>query len=361
MPFPHQNLPALGRQLDQPAEVLLAAARLAGADIDGLPRLGGLGLPPSRELAVAASLDGQRAELAIRPYPLLRLGGRAAGALASNPWLEGGAVELSDEEAQVSWQRGGTWVLSKGGAALGEDTDGKPVAGDDPADRWRSNRGSLGRIELRARGLAIPVGVYDLTSSGFGFSLASGLAAAAGSSPESGLDLLSTVDQLAVFRVDGGPTGVMLLVFDGELRRGELPSAAVVSTDRSAALAALPGSRLLGSLGDLPSKDLETGALAGAVVVATDNRGLDLALTQRAAWEPIWKAARTEQASGFWVDLQRSESIAADTADLFEDVPLVPRREARRWRDIHTVVRGFRAFRVASAWWTPDGGALTVE
>jgi hypothetical protein len=172
---------------------------------------------------------------------------------------------------------------------------------------------------------------------------------------------LSTVDELAVFRVNGESTGEMLLVFDGALRRGELPSAAVVSTDRSAAVAALPGSRLLGSLGDLPTRDLEDRGGEGTVIVATDSRGLELALAGQSAWEPLWDAAQRQRASGFWVDLQRAESIAADTADLFEDVPLVPRREARRWRDIHTVVRGFRAFRVAHTWWTPEAGALTVE
>lgn len=114
---PHQNLGAAAADFDLKAAID-AACRLT---TDGsCPRLEALGpwlVPPASELVV--SLDGRL--VAVRPYPTIRILGRIAGWLASNPWLEGGRVR---EGESVRWDSG-WWVLDRG-FELAADTAALP-------------------------------------------------------------------------------------------------------------------------------------------------------------------------------------------------------------------------------------------
>ncbi|HET9765750.1 MAG TPA: hypothetical protein VFS60_02815, partial [Thermoanaerobaculia bacterium] len=116
LPYPHQNLGALGRAVERPQEVLAAAARLAGLPEPTIPRLGAFGIPAARELMVAASRDGRTFEAAIRLYPAAAALTRLAGFVARNPWLAGGEVRVNHAPAIVHWD-GLTWRLRAGGAA----------------------------------------------------------------------------------------------------------------------------------------------------------------------------------------------------------------------------------------------------
>src|SRR6185295_16284892 len=110
LPYPHQNLGALGKAVERPQEVLAAASRLAGLPEPAIPRLGAFGIPAARELLVEASLDGHTVRAAMRLYPATAALTRLAGTVARNPWLAGGEVRVNGSPAEVRWD-GLTWRL----------------------------------------------------------------------------------------------------------------------------------------------------------------------------------------------------------------------------------------------------------
>src|SRR6185503_18832743 len=90
LPYPHQNLGALGKAVEHPREVLAAASRLAGLPEPAIPQLGAFGIPAARELLVEATRDGRNVRAAIRLYPATAVLIRIAGTVARNRWLAGG-------------------------------------------------------------------------------------------------------------------------------------------------------------------------------------------------------------------------------------------------------------------------------
>lgn len=128
--YPHQNLGALGARVGDVRAWLGLLAESAGRPAPRLPRFGPWSAPPSEEWVVALEADGAtRAVAAV--YPLAAWVARAAGAVAGNPWLAGGDVDLGGgRRGRVDWQ-GRIWRFATDGArAIGaaEGGGGLPEA-----------------------------------------------------------------------------------------------------------------------------------------------------------------------------------------------------------------------------------------
>jgi hypothetical protein len=159
VPYPHQNLGRLERFV---GDVGLWGALLAGRDpraAEEVPRFGPFAVPPSSELAVSVA-DGSGAPRAVvRCYPSVALLARAAGRLAGNPWLAGGALDDASGRT-VAWS-GDLWRLDAPGDTSAPpfvvpEPEALPLAlartstpfGPLPAGEYRLVRGESG-VELR--------------------------------------------------------------------------------------------------------------------------------------------------------------------------------------------------------------------
>jgi hypothetical protein len=118
MPYPHQNValwkPAVGDVADW---ISTGATALRGRPTR-IPRAGPWVFPPSSEMVVVYTPATGAAMVKVAVYPEIRWLLRAAGWLASNPWLRGGEVR----DGVVSWEEG-VWVARwrfAGGAATSE-------------------------------------------------------------------------------------------------------------------------------------------------------------------------------------------------------------------------------------------------
>jgi hypothetical protein len=121
LPYPHQS--PVARQ------ALALGERLAGTP--PLPRFGPLRLPPSRELAVAAS--PRSTAVVVSVYPIWAAIGRLAGLLSGNPWLRTGRFDHRGEKVEVAW-RGATWQVVIGAEGTGAANPTAGVAAADPPD-----------------------------------------------------------------------------------------------------------------------------------------------------------------------------------------------------------------------------------
>ena len=131
IPYPHQNLARLEARVGDLRAWLDLVAGGPARGGRSLPDFGPFVVPPARALAVAADASGRvRAELAA--YPAIAALARAAGAVARNPWLAGGAVR---------WGGGGRGTVAWSGTRW-------RFEGREPP---RPGRGS-------PRGLAVPPG-----------------------------------------------------------------------------------------------------------------------------------------------------------------------------------------------------------
>ena len=155
--YPHQNLGRLERFVGDVATWVTVVAGRDRSEAEDLPRFGPFVAPPSSELAVAIDGTAQSPRAVVRAYPTVSLVARAAGRLAGNPWLAGGALE--DGSGAVEWD-GDLWRLGRRSAerppfepASGE---GSPLAlyrtaasfGPMPPGTYRLLRGEDG-LELR--------------------------------------------------------------------------------------------------------------------------------------------------------------------------------------------------------------------
>lgn len=112
LPYPHQNLAALDRRV---GDLRVWIRGIAGgvrrdARLD-VPSFGPFLVPPARELSAELGPEGELRVVA-RLYPTIAALARAAGTVASNPWLAGGDVSSSDSPATVRWD-GRTWTLTR--------------------------------------------------------------------------------------------------------------------------------------------------------------------------------------------------------------------------------------------------------
>ncbi len=354
VPYPHQNLTGLASFVDEPAKFAAALVRLAGGEATDRQlseALGGWGFPPASEL-VATVVQGPSGEtegaLGLRPYPSVRWVARAAGGLAGNPWLSGG--ELS-QRLRTEW-RGTGWWLRSGPPA-------NQMAPENLAEKSVTAQAepSLARIAVGRTSPGWPAGVWDLRVRGASVRLQALSDSRQQLEESSGLvawSELRETEDLVLAALD--PAGWLLLVFDGALGRGDLPSAVVVAPERALALEILPASRLLGRPEDVPSERGSWGEM-----VSTDRGGVRRALAAEEAWAATLSRARQEGAGALWIDLRRARAWSGALADLLEDVPLIPPREGRRWRDLETVFRGLARFDSVRGWWSPTEGEIRLE
>ncbi|HVS16207.1 MAG TPA: hypothetical protein VMV46_20000 [Thermoanaerobaculia bacterium] len=265
--FPHQNLAA------SRATMLAEVARVFGP---ALPAFGPFRLPPSRELAVAAGSQGGVA--AARVYPILSWVARAAGALADNPWLGGGAVWVDGREGEVEW-RGTLWTVRWGDAVLpvpAGTTAALPGIADLP-------RTALAWLDPPALGLDLPAlpGVWALAASDAGLRLerlaTEGVAPSLDDRPLLAPDSGQRSPELALLasRRRGSGWEALILIDQaqdpGILR---LPSAAVAeSAEGGARRFSLPAEELQRALG----ARLRQARHGGWSIVGSDQRSVELA------------------------------------------------------------------------------------
>jgi len=363
---PHQNLAVLEQALGGRAATgrwLAAMARLAGVD-DGreirLPAFGPFAVPPAREMAVAwrRGSDAPSAVLAARIDPVLALVGRLAGRVAGNPWLRGGRVQVFGGPAEVRWQEG-LWVIGPPGAPL------DPAAAAErrrPLERPPAlallRLGSTTRREMPAGRyrLARPPGMPE------DLELALEADESERSDPfEAVLAHLDVAGPAAAWVQGAGEerTG-MVLILRSRGRRG-LPPAAVLAPAGDTAPAGrrlrLPHERLPSFLRD----DWPSGEVGPWRVLATDDEALR---TARALAAEL-PAPRELPRRALWVDVAAMRDFVDSVLGVMEEVPLFPREDLRRWRDLRTVLAPMERFaritllsRAGSPPSAPDGATL---
>lgn len=365
LPYPHQNVAALRQALgdeEGASEWLAAVLRLAevrsGMEEEiVLPAFGPFPLPPAREMTLAIGNSrggraggGGRKMLAARMYPSLAWIGRAAGAVAGNPWLAGGEVRAFGGPARVSWD-GTVWRI------VGGDLD---LGGMDP-EIPASVGASIPEPALARVRIGPGVGSRELPAGGYRLFWPAGtsgdleltreeLHAGDGQTPdiaepdpfEALAPRLAAAGVAAVWAQGpeaGGAgsrrTGFAVL-FHGGGRRG-LPPAAVLAP-------ASDGSRRLRLIHErLPSflrDELEEAPAGPWLALATDAQALT---TVRELAERLPPPEALPDRF-LWVDLPALRGFVAAVVDLMEEVPLFPRRELRRWRDLRTALAPLEGF-----------------
>jgi hypothetical protein len=351
VPFPHQNVGALSEVVDDGRAWLEAAARVAEVPPPVLPAFGPFAVPPSREVAVCSDLDGDRFFVAARVYPVLGTVARLAGTVAGNPWLAGGDVRetqgkgdaVVERVLHVAW-REGVWTVSAGPA-------GEAPALDRAAGKPLLHPRSLGIVRLEQEISGFADGDYLLRRRDGDLELARDSPEPAPEVPDPTAEkprpvLLAVSGAVwpdseprplppAAFALfDVGDEGASFGPF------GTLPGAAVFHPPGSKRWA-LPGEGLTGLVaGALPRTQA-----AGWEITALDGKSLNRAkrLAPRLAGltPPDVSAGLNAEGRltlGLWLQPRPALQLVSRIRKFLEKVPLVDRREVRRWRDWETLL-----------------------
>ena len=325
--YPHQNLSALERRTGDLQDLLASAARLSRMPPPRLPRLGPFRFPPASEMVWAASADGERWRLAVRMYPLPSLLVRAAGLVASNPWLKGGPVRSAGKTLYVEW-RGRSWNLGTdpldsepATASRAGSGENRELTRDDPElalIRLRSHRGpfppGLYRLRLQNRGLQITMGHLSAVTP-----------ATVGSLPGKNLALA------VVHRLKIGPRrGVEALAVTGgnsgdSLR---LPSAAIVRRGGLNSLR-LPGESSLRRIGIRPQSE----RMGEWEIISWDDTAMVAGRRLIPGLEQ-WASGSEAGVVGLRMNVATVGGWAADFGAGLRDLPLVGPEMAQRWVDL---------------------------
>ncbi len=363
IPYPHQNLGRLSR-VTGGDDFVAALWRLGGegdAEAPSLPGFGPFRVPPARELAIAwsdAAEAESRLEVVARIYPSMAVVGRVAGWLAGNPWLRGGDVEVDGRAGQVRWI-GLTWTLeSPSGGEGGRRARPTPsgAAGEPPALLRFALARALGPVPAGEHQLLRTAGVHGFAA----FELlprgALGESAASAATKEA-RTILEQGNYLLALEASGTSTtdARALLVVETEVLAGRmsLPSAATL-TAGSQRRFELPAESLARTLG----VDLDEESVGSWRLVALDRASrararqllpeIELALEKALAGNP-------EVGLMVWLRPDLMAEMAATIADGLSAVPLVSRRERRRWRDWETVLRPWSDQEIAYLEVSADG------
>lgn len=346
LPYPHQNLARLEGSIGRLDRVLREVGRLSGETVPQLPAFGAARLPPSTALVLATDESGERFVVAADIYPLVGLLARWAGRLAGNPLLAGGRSRIGDHTVEVRW-RDGVWLLASRGME-----EVAPVAAD-AAGRLPAGR-ALAWLRLERDRGRVPAGDYRLDRRGDDLELWGGDAERL----EALRRLAGRAAPLPLVRAEAlaGPAGGSSRAFallPGLESLGGLPGA--VAVHRGGAPFRLPGERLAELVGD-GVRELESG---GWSVRALDRgslaRGVELAgfAAELEAERPL--------APALWLDLRSAERLVEQVVAALEAVPIVGRREARRWRLAGDLLARFSAFERLTVLISPAPAALHVE
>jgi len=330
IPHPHQNLSVLRSLVGTDGDGVAAVARLAGLPSPRVPGFGPLAVPPSSALAVASDETGERYAVAAEVYPAFAAFARLAGRLAENPWLEGGEIYRDGRRSEVAW-RGDLWTVASPELPALEPSPESPADGGEPA---------LALIEVRQAVHPLPSGRYRLVRRGEALELLAG----------------DPADRSAFGGLELGELGVFLFAVAGPVEPLGEPTRALVgftaagdgSTDlpRLAALGEpgaerweLPGESVLELAGRRPHR----AAAAGWSITALDAASLEGAVRLAPRLEPVRRDADGggdggRLVWGLWLDLDAGLREVARIVRILEAVPLVPRRQLERWRDVETVL-----------------------
>lgn len=339
VPYPHQNLGALDPAADDHQVFLGALARLSGLPPPVLPSFGGFPVVPASELALAADETGSQFVVMAQVYPGLALFSRLAGRLADNPWLAGGPVVINKHAADVRWE-GNVWIVeaTDGSAARASTGMSQASTRDGPFD----GEASLGLLAVHRSVEPFPADLYRLEGDASRISVSSREAFPA---PLWERARALEQDDL-VLLVMAGPASVngvqSLAFFRRPASSDDLPRAATLvhhqahPADRwrvpGASLARLAGALREDTADGWQLRAIGDGGLASARAlapaaarVAGYNQGTDPEGDGVLSW-------------GLWADLDNTHAEVARLARLADEIPLIPRREARRWRDAETVL-----------------------
>ena len=366
--YPHQNLAtlagAVGRD-DGAAAWLAALARRTDLPATELPAFGPFRAPPSRELAAASDLAGERVVVAARVEPVFAVLSRLAGLVARNPWLAGGEVEAFGGRAEVTWV-GTLWIVSNLPLAELLRIDAESLAA--PA-RPILDRPALAAVRLDEPLSLLPAGLHALREDDERLTLSTEAPAAGGrgaagaerrappagaggrSSPPppgasasvprpSGIGLPDQllerwgVSLLVLSGPDGpaGGAGAFALFRDvgGARRIGPLTfqvPAAAVWHGAGGGRFSLPGEGLLGLLGGGGGGRGRGGG--GWRITATGREAQGRAQAIGPSITPLVSRLRL----GLWADPRPALATVEEVADFLDAVPLAGREEALRWRD----------------------------
>ncbi len=362
IPYPHQNVGFLGESVGDGEAWLAAAARFADAPPPELPAFGPFALPPSREIAVCSDLDGRRYRAVAQVYPAIGQIARIAGRLAGNPWLAGGEVtevegqrdQVVEHRIVVQWQ-GGLWTVTSGPESqVPAAVPSRGSLGEEPI---------LGMARLGREVSRFPPGIYRLRRQDGDLELALDTPASRGESaspPSASLDLggLSGGGQQgpALLATAGPawpddsprpqpPSAIALFDTRDGLRMdlfGELPGAAVFHPrgEREERWT-LPGQSAVGLL----SGALPKGNAAGWRIVALDAASLRRARALAPRLSSLVPPDATGTVGpggrlilGLWFQPRSTLSLVTRIRKVLEKVPLVERRQVRRWRDGETLL-----------------------
>lgn len=350
VPYPHQNLGALDPTAEDHRGFLAALARLSGLPPPVLPSFGGFPVVPASELALAADESGERFVVMAQVYPGLALFSRLAGRLAENPWLAGGAVVINDQAADVRWD-GNVWIVESVATSM---TQSSSVPARLPTSGPFDGEASLGLLAVHRAVEPFPADLYRLEGDATRIRVSSQapfptpLWERAQALRQEDLVLLLMAGPVSVNGVQS------LAFFRRPASSDDLPRAATLvrqdpePEDRwrvpGASLARLAGALRRDTVGDWQLRAIGDGGLASARTlvpavarVAGDRAGMDAKASLDGATPP-GAAANGILSWGLWADLSNTHAEVARLARLAEEIPLIPRREARRWQDAETVL-----------------------
>ena len=320
---PHQNLGWLARHLGDLDGWLAAAGRLAGLSLPPLRRFGPFVVPPARELALGLDPESGRSIVVLRLHPAVAVTARLAGALARNPWLAGGEIAVRGESFQVGW-KGREWLLRTRGAEL-------PAGGTAPA----AGPPAIARLTLTSPlgngGLA--AGSYRLERRGenLWFRPEEADGASVPALPRLGRE------RLALFAGERGPEGTRAFVLWRE--EGDVPDVATLGAG-DVAPRSLPGEALL-RLGGRPAREEAAGGWRARGYSGT---AVADALALGADAEAPFATLGAAGGRLIWADPAALARLAGELANLFESLPIAGRQEAKRWRDLATVLAPLSGF-----------------
>jgi len=346
MPFPHQNLGILERRLGGLGSLSVAMQELLGTAPLELPSFGPFRLPPAREMAIATDREGTGFVAAARVYPVAAWLFRAAGRLASNPWMAGGELVLGGRRVRVEWQ-GSLWLATTENVELG------------PQDIQIEAGRCLALLRLGRQLGPVPGGLFRFMAAGRRFVLTSTL--------QGDSTLLPGVSDLRMDGValswtritDSGEAQIVqaLVALSGPGRNmGGLPPLMAVQTAGSETMR-LPGERILEAVGarvysrsvgewELRSYGEESLRLGENLVAQLDSLRLD-----------VGKGGTVSM--GF-VDLDEARRALLEVGQGLGQVPVIGENEARRWLAFARLLEGMTDYSEMSIW-LADPDRLKIE
>ena len=347
IPYPHQNLGALAEELDDAQSFFASVARLSGSAEPSMPAFGPFAVPPARELAACADRSKERLRVSARVYPGLALVAKLAGRVAGNPWLAGGAVEVSDRPASVSWE-GTLWTVETGA----------PVA--IPETGWAPAGPALGAFHLARPEASFPAGIYALAHGEKAFDVTLEGSRFPEKAPFDPGRLPERPILLVVAGEEPGNPAAALAFYEGKGSLG-LPSGVLFHPPKRARWD-LPG----GGIGGLLADRLPHGESAGWEMVALDEKSLERgealapALARLAPPEGQENPG-TQVRMAVWLSPEPALGVVARMRAGLEKFPLALPSDVQPWRDWETVLTPAARCDRAALWSTAEPQAFRVR